>query len=186
MAKTHRDLQMEKAIEICRDVIASIDQVHASLNYDVWSIVWRRALPSSKEDEELIESDKEQWKEYQTKLSEWRSHELQYETELKASFGDSGYEATLLADITRLINHAADTVRDIYYCHGSYENMTAERRETSRTEFDALLKDMRGMIKMLSTTMLNCIKKQNVGTLRGQKPPKEMTSRRELSQTEQP
>jgi hypothetical protein len=165
-------LQIERAVEICRYVIVSMDKVHASLNYDVWYIAWRRALPSSKdEDEELIAADKEQWKEYQTNLTAWRSHALQYETEIQGSFGEHGYEALLFVRISQLINQAADTLREIYYCHDSYANMTAERRQTSRTEFDALLKDMRGKIKILSATMIHCIQKLNVGSLRGQDPP---------------
>jgi hypothetical protein len=172
MMKTMRDMQMMKAIEVCKAVTVSMDHVHASLKYDVWYIAWRRALPSSKdEDEELIAADKEQWKEYQTNLTAWRSHALQYETEIQGSFGEHGYEALLFVRISQLINQAADTLREIYYCHDSYANMTAERRQTSRTEFDALLKDMRGKIKILSATMIHCIQKLNVGSLRGQDPP---------------
>jgi hypothetical protein len=173
MMKTMRDMQMMKAIEVCKAVTVSMDHVHASLKYDVWYIAWRRALPSSEEDAELIESDKEQWKEYQEGLHEWRSHELQYETEMKAVFGEHGYEDLLFAGSSKLINQAAQILREIYYFHDSYENMTAERKESSRVEFDILLTDMQGKIKILNATMIRLIQSGMVGTLRGADVPPE-------------
>jgi hypothetical protein len=188
--RSNRDRQMAHAIDICKEVIASLDQVHASLSYDVWYVAWRRRMSrctvKTEEDPEILAADKEQWKEYQTKLATWRSHGLQYETELKGSFGEDGYEALLFTRIARLMDQAADTLREIYY----YDNNTkiagasssiddndehmmillAERKQASRKEFDVLLEDMGGKIKILSTTMIHCIQKLNVGNLRGQAP----------------
>jgi hypothetical protein len=188
--KSNREMQVARAIEICRDVIASMDQVHASLSYDVWYVAWRRRMSKctvkgEEEDPELVAADKEHWNAYQTNLATFRSHELQYETELKASFGEDGYEASLFTNISRLMNQAADTLREIYYYDnattsssiddtGSNEKNTmiliAERKQASRKEFDVLLSDMGGQIKILSTTMIHCIQKTNVGSLRGQAP----------------
>jgi hypothetical protein len=42
--KSNRDRQMARAIEICEEVIVSMDQVHASLCYDVWYVAWRRRV----------------------------------------------------------------------------------------------------------------------------------------------
>jgi hypothetical protein len=192
--KSNRDRQMARAIEICKEVIVSMDQVHASLCYDVWYVAWRRRMSKctakgEEEDPELLAADKEHWKSYQTNLAEFRSHGLQYETELKASFGEDGYEAVLFTRIGRLMNQAADTLREIYY----YDNTTksagagaisgiddsndehmmiliAERKQASRKEFDVLLSDIGGQIKLLSATMIICIQKMNVGNLRGQAP----------------
>jgi hypothetical protein len=181
--KSNRDLQMARAVEICKEVIASMDQVHASLCYDVWHVAWRRrmskcTMKSEEEDPDLLAADKENWNVYQTNLAAWRSHGLQYETELKASFGENGYEALLFTRISRLMNGAADTLSEIYYGASSSIDdndehkmiLIAERKQASRKEFDVLLEEMEGAIKMLSTTMIHCIQKMYVGNLRGQAP----------------
>ncbi len=48
--------------------------------------------------------------------------------------------------------------------------LIAERKQASRKEFDVLLGDMGGQIKLLSATMIQCIQKMSVGNLRGQAP----------------
>jgi hypothetical protein len=193
--KSNRDTQLARAVEICKEVITSMDQVHASLCYDVWYVAWRRRMSKyaarggEGEDPELLAADKEDWKTFQSTLATFRSHELQFETELKGSFGEDGYEALLFTRITRLMNQAADTLREIYY----YDNNTkragsgassgidesndehmmiliAEMKQARRKEFDVLLSDLGGQIKILSTTMIHCIQKMNVGTLGGQAP----------------
>jgi hypothetical protein len=193
--KSNRDMQMTRAIEICKEVIASMDQVRASLCYDVWHVAWRRrmrkftAKSEEEEDPDLLAADKENWNVFQTNLAAWRSHGLQYETELKASFGEDGYEAMLFARISQLMNQAADTLREIYYDDNNTKNagatssiddndeqnmmiLIAERKQASRKEFDVLLEDLAGAIKMLSTTMIHCIQVMYVGNLRGgQAPP---------------
>jgi hypothetical protein len=174
MAKTNRDMQIAKAIEICRDVIAMLDSMHAHFNYDVWHIAWRRALPPPKEDEEREASDKEKWNEYEKSLHEWRSHELQYETEIQGSFGEHGYEALLFAGSSRVINECSTTLREIYYFQDYYETMTAEAKNNNRIEFDEMLKDMRGKIKILSAVMIHCVQKGFVGTLRGENVPNDI------------
>jgi hypothetical protein len=192
--KSNRDMQLARAIEICKEVIISMDQVHASLCYDVWYVAWRRRMSKCTakgevEDPELLAADKEHWKIFQSNLATFRSHELQFETELKGSFGEDGYEALLFTRITRLMNQAADTLREIYHYDNNTERvgsgassgidesngenmmiLIAERKQASRREFDVLLSDLRGLIKMLSTTMIHCIQKMDVGTLRGQAP----------------
>jgi hypothetical protein len=192
--RSHRDLQMGKAIEISKDVIVSMDQVYACLSYDVWHVAWRRRMGRYKAsrgeevdaDPDLLASDKEHWQVYQTTLAAWRSKGLHYETELKASFGEDGYEALLFARASRLLDQAADTLREIYYYdynkkgtgvsstsddNGEHMKMLmAERKRASRKEFDVFLEDIRGKIKMLSSTMIYCIQKEAVGTLRSKAP----------------
>jgi hypothetical protein len=100
--KSNRDLQMARTVEICNEAIASMDQVHASLCYDVWYLAWQRQMNKctakkgeEEEDPDLLAADKENWNVYQTHLAAWRSHGLEYETEVKASFGKDGHEALL-------------------------------------------------------------------------------------------
>jgi hypothetical protein len=106
--RSHRDLQMGKAMEIGKDVIVSMDQVCACLSYDMWHVAWRRRMSKYKAnkgqdvDPDLLASDKEHWEVYQTTLARWRSKQLHYETELKGSFGEDGYEALLFIRASRL------------------------------------------------------------------------------------
>ena len=193
--KSNRDTQLARAVDICKEVILAMDQVHASLSYDVWYVAWRRRMSKRTakgegEDPELLAAeDNEHWKTFQSNLATFKSHELQLETELKGSFGENGYEAFLFTSITHFVNQAADTLRETYH----YDNNTkkavsgassgidesndehmmiliAEMKEASRKEFDVLLSDLGRLIKILSNTMLHCIQNMDVGTLRGQAP----------------
>jgi hypothetical protein len=180
--KSNRDKQMARAIEICKEVIVSMDKVHASLCYDVWYVAWRRRMSKctakGEEDPELLAADKENWKSYQANLAAFRSHGLQYETELKASFGEDGYEALLFTRIGRLVNQAADTLREIYYhdnttqsaCAGANSGIDYSNDEHMMILIAERKSDMGGQIKLLSATMIHCIQKMNVGNLRGQAP----------------
>jgi hypothetical protein len=73
------------------------------------------ASGEEEQDPDLLAADKEHWKVYQTNLATFRSHSLQYETELKASFGEDGYEALLFIRMSLLLSQASDTLREIYY-----------------------------------------------------------------------
>jgi hypothetical protein len=80
------------------------------------------------------------------------------------------------------MNQAADVLREIYYGGSSSiddsddHNMMkviVEKEQASRKEFDVVLEEMEGAIKILTATMIHCIQKMYVGNLRGQALPDE-------------
>lgn len=180
MKRTNREMQVMKAVEICGKVIEAADDLHSRMKHDAWNIAWRNARP-----EKYNNNDKEKamdvakWNEYIQSLDRWRKHEITYETELKGSFGDTGYEAFLFQGIVKRADECAGNIWTVYTKAETVmvfkEGIAVvEKRASSWTEEDQVasmemnfenFEEMRNHIAMLSLTMIHCIQNLNIGNL---------------------
>mmetsp|Transcript_8998 Transcript_8998/g.21384 ORF Transcript_8998/g.21384 Transcript_8998/m.21384 type:complete len:261 (+) Transcript_8998:167-949(+) len=184
--RTMRNMQMAKAVEVCTKVIDTFDKLYSNFQYSAWYVAWRKAIPPTADyvGSDLQKEDEQQWTDYNAALTTLREHQLEYETELKGSFGDNGIEPMLFLEIYAVCNEIADKLSMIYHsnemgdstvCLGEgtpcleipKEGFTEKDRLKSREECVLLFAFTRCRIKILSVTMINCIQHQNVGTLRG-------------------
>ena len=188
----NRRMQIQQSIDICKKVIDGLDRLYAIMNNDAWYIAWRKrcsaAAASSSSSEHvdypasLVERDKDKWSKYNECLDEWRSHEIGYETELKGSFGNRGYEAYLFLDADVTIEKAASMIWDIYYgneggvaptwspdgkasIREKVLDFSKEGQLRSMNEYFALMDHLRDRIGTLSSTMIHCIQIQSVGNM---------------------
>jgi hypothetical protein len=189
----NRIMQVEKAIEVCTKIIESLDVLYSHMRSDVWDIAWRKTMMEKGSNkafpQSLIELDQAKWNAYLACLDEWRHHEITYETELMAYFGNDGYEAFLFREVDNKIEQTSDIVWKIYY--GSENSttpinykakkggnhqlapvdmqsnhaMAMSQLQGMKMEFFEVVAEMREQIATLSSTMIKCIQAQNIGNL---------------------
>jgi hypothetical protein len=177
--RTMRDQQMGKAGEICTKVIDTLDSVYAHIKYHAWYVAWRKALPPTADyvGSDLQMTDEQQWKDFNVALATLREHAFEYETELKGSFGQNGIEPKLYLEIDAVVNDIADKLSMIYYSNDAgdstmwlgqgipKEGFTEKDRLKSREEFVLCFAYISFRIKLLSSVMIACIQRGNIGTL---------------------
>jgi hypothetical protein len=183
--RSSREMQVAKAAEVCTKVIDTLDNLHSDIKYSAWYVAWRKALPPTADyvGSDLQKTDEESWKDYNVGLKALREHHIEFETELKGSFGENAIEPILYLDIDAKINEIADTLSMIYYSNetGDFtmwlggagrpclempkDGFTEKDRLESRDEFVHLCVYLRLRIKILSQVMIHCIQRGNIGTL---------------------
>jgi hypothetical protein len=200
-----REMQTSKAISVCTKVIDCLDVLHSNLKYNAWYVTWRKALPPSVDyvGSDLHKADEQQWKDYNVALANLREHQIEFETDLKGYFGANGIEPKLFMEIDAVVNEIADKLSMIYHSKdigGSptmwlgqgapcleipKEGFTEKDRSKSRDEFAPMFAFTSSRIKILAQTMIACIQKGSVGTMRiGPEPELPPDQVRELKQTE--
>jgi hypothetical protein len=112
--RSNHKLQLEKATEVCHALSHSADTLYQLLQHQAWYIAWRKARPEGHV-AELLESDAEAWKDYLKVVLEWRTNEIQFETDLAAFFGPDGIEARLFRSLWKAFELAANQLWNIYY-----------------------------------------------------------------------
>jgi hypothetical protein len=172
---SNREDQLKMAIEVCKKVVSAMDILYANTKHNAWYVVWRKSLPEANcaSDKSLLESeDASKWKQYTDALTMWRTQQISFETELKAVFGEVGYEAALFLEIDSLFEESSQKLFRIYYSQKEGEAVhavfTIDDQMRSKQEFSVILEKTRSKIKILSVTMIDCIQRENVGTLKGQ------------------
>jgi len=188
--RTNMEMQIKMSIELCNKVINAMDELFALMNNHAWYIAWRKVTKGHYDyPGELLEQDQELWGKYRSSLEAWNKKQIAFETELKGSFGNAGYEAFLFLDGSRLIDQGADMLSKIYYAPGLHisddsiiptftfgkdgkavmEKIIVDTSEAGQLkhmeEYFALMDTLRGHIASLSSTMIHCIQRQSVGTL---------------------
>jgi hypothetical protein len=185
--RSNRELQVNTAIEICQKITKAMDSLYALMKNEAWHVAWRKAQNESLYSEELALVDEQKWATYNKLLDDWRSNTIAYETELQGTFGEQGYEAFLFLQISSTIELCAGHLWNIYYAPDGegemdsvlpvwrkgkavLENLCLDKSLSGQLEsmetYFALLDQEKDQIAIMSTVMINCIQKHNVGNLR--------------------
>mmetsp|Transcript_11023 Transcript_11023/g.16548 ORF Transcript_11023/g.16548 Transcript_11023/m.16548 type:complete len:290 (-) Transcript_11023:173-1042(-) len=190
MRRENNEMQIKMSIELCNKVINAMDELFALMNNHAWYIAWRKVTEGHYDyPGELLVEDQELWGKYRSSLQAWNKKQIAFETELKGSFGNTGYEAFLFLDGSRLIDQGVDMLSKIYYAPGPHisddsiiptftfgkdgkavmEKIIIDTSEAGQlknmADYFALMDTLRARIASLSSTMIHCIQRQSVGTL---------------------
>jgi hypothetical protein len=188
MIRDNREMQLKSSIAVCKKVIDALDALTSQMKDHAWFIAWRKCrMVQNLESypDGMVEQDQQKWNKYNETLDEWWSQAISCETELKGFFGNTGYEAFLFLRASSVIIEAASMLDPIYY--GAEEGETTiptwnaadgtpaitklvldtsqEGQLKSMQEYFNLMDQLTARITTLSSTMISCIQKQNVGNL---------------------
>jgi hypothetical protein len=187
MIRSNREMQLQMSIDLCKKVIDTLDSLYAHMHNDAWHVAWRKATSDKYNyPDKLVAQDAKRWENYTKCLNQWRSNVIGYETELKGSFGHTGYESFLFLDANNIVEQSADMAWKIYYCVSEDSTIptfkwiagkpvidkqlldtTEAGQLQNMEEYFTLMDKLRDRISTLSSTMIYCIQVQNVGNLSG-------------------
>lgn len=171
--RVNRETQVQMATDILSNVISAMETLHYHMEHNAWNVAWRKSLPDANcSDSALVALDAGKWEQYRAAMTAWQTQTITFETQLLSFFGETGREAMLFQEISTFFKESELKLYNIYYsakASGEAGRVvyTAEDQKVSKQEFAVIFQQTKDRIMILSATMMSCIQKQHVGTLRG-------------------